>query len=82
MRESSRREWASRDTVQEIGGGALQRIADAVEKMAQSYDRMRDDRDRWQRRANESQAEAERLARRIAALKGTITRMKRKGVQG
>jgi methyl-accepting chemotaxis protein len=78
QRESSRKEWTSRDTIEDTNSGSLQRIADAVEKIAASYDQMRNAREFWERRAKENLAAAERLARSNNALRGAITRAKNK----
>lgn len=56
--------------------GCLQRIADAVEKMASSYDAMREDRDRYKRWYEDEQAATGRLCRSNAALRGHIKRLK------
>jgi hypothetical protein len=83
-REKSRQDWhrtigGEGATDAEIQLGALQRIADAAEKMAASYDTMRNSRDYWQRRAEDQSAEIGRMVGSIRALRGVITRMKRKG---
>lgn len=78
QREVSRQNWkANGPTVEEINAGSLQRIADAVEKMAQSYDAMRTDRDYWKDRAEWRMAEITRLERSNRSLRGVITRLKR-----
>lgn len=78
MRDDSRREWASTNSVEHINTGSLQRIADALEKVAQNYDallRAKKDAvasaDFWRDRSSG-------LERRINALKGAITKAKRK----
>ena len=76
MRESSRGSWVSSGSVEHINCGSLQRIADATEKMAASYDQMRQDRDWEKRRADQIYAENRRLRNRIAGLRGYIKRMK------
>ncbi len=75
FRESSRKEWLG-STCEDINAGSLQRIADACERMAASYDQMRLDRD-WQKaKADRNSAENQRLRNRIAGLRGYIKRMK------
>ena len=76
MRESSKNTWASNSSVDHINCGSLQRIADATEKMAASYDQMRQDRDWEKQRADGLYAENRRLRNRIAGLRGYIKRMK------
>jgi selenocysteine lyase/cysteine desulfurase len=76
-RATSRKTWNSGTTLADINAGSLQRIADATEKMAASYDSMRSSRDYWERRAKEETEAARRLVRRVNALRGVITRLKR-----
>jgi acyl-CoA reductase-like NAD-dependent aldehyde dehydrogenase len=78
FRESSRGNWNSRDTIEEINAGSMQRIADAAEKMAANYDELRralesakKSRDYWRSVADQRQ-------RRINALRGHITRLRKK----
>ncbi len=66
-----------RVTLEQINCGSLMRIADATEKMCldrerleRDYKHMREERDRWR-------AEAERLGRSNAALRGVVKKMKR-----
>lgn len=61
-----------------INTGSLQRIADATEKMASNYIALENDRNYYKRRYEEKQSECERMARRIFALKGVITKQKNK----
>lgn len=58
--------------------GCLQRIATAAESMAQNYDTLISDRARYERLWKLAEARSEHACRRIAALKGAITRLKRK----
>ena len=61
-----------------VNAGSLQRIADATEKMAESYDSMRNDRDFWKRIAESRLTERDALQRQVNALRGVITKMKRR----
>jgi methyl-accepting chemotaxis protein len=63
-------------TINEINAGSLQRIADAVEKMASNYAQLQNDRDRYKHRAEENAKSAEKLARQNSALRGVITKLK------
>lgn len=80
IRDASRVDYTTageKPTWEEVRGGALLRIADAVEKVAQRHTALIDERDmykRWYDRESERRATAER---RIAALQGVITRMKK-----
>ena len=81
FRAESRMEWGRRTlddlTNDEVQTGALLRIADAVEKMAQSYDRMRIDRDWWKGEAERRQEEVKGLRHIIRGLRGALTKAKR-----
>lgn len=57
--------------------GALQRIADALEKMTQSSVELRNARDFWKQRADHWQVQAESSARSNRALRAVVTRTKR-----
>ena len=70
---------ANRD---ELQVGALLRIADAVEKMAASYDKLRNDLDMYKRWNEQNKAAKEQLRRHAAGLRGTITRMKKQMKKG
>ena len=63
--------------IDELQIGCLQRIADAVEKLATSYDNMRNDRDYYKRIAEDRSARIDKLKRSNAALRGVIKRKKR-----
>lgn len=82
-REASRKEWRVEDfmgkaTRAEIDSGSLQRIADATEKMAANYDALRAERDRFERWYKEERERKERAQRSNIALRGVITRLRRK----
>lgn len=78
--DESKRGWFRENgnpTIEELTLGCLQRIAAATElsckdreKLEREYKYMRDDRDYYRR-------ESEQRGRRIAALKGQITKLKR-----
>ena len=61
----------------ELQLGALLRIADATEVMAQNHVKLQNERDMYARWYKDSKARGERMARRIAALQGVITKMKK-----
>ena len=61
-------------SLEQINCGSLQRIADATEKMAASYDAMRNDRDYWKGRAEREQASRSRADHSNRSLRGVITR--------
>ncbi len=81
MRQVLKKEWnpasfntATRD---EISCGSLQRIADACELMARRYQDLIDDRDRYKRARDEWEGIARRHHRRVIALRGVVTRLKK-----
>ena len=82
FRESARADWQSGNKLEDINAGSLQRIADAVEKMAASYDQVRSERDRYKRWYEEEQAKSARLRRSIISLRGVITKLKARLVAG
>jgi len=63
--------------VEQISLGCQLRIADAVEKMASSYDALRDERDKYKRWYEERRSMVNHLRNRIAGLQRAIKRMKK-----
>jgi hypothetical protein len=80
MKDASRQRYScsSVSTMEEIKVGAIQRIADGVEKMAGSYQSIIDSRDWYKMRYEDLTKEIRRLDRKNQALRGVITRMKRR----
>lgn len=82
FREASSRDWKtgseSGATFEEINSGSLQRIADATEKMAKRYDDLIYDRDLYMKMYKDKRGESESLFRSNAALRGVITKLKKK----
>lgn len=76
MRSRSKEEWQGEANREDINAGSLQRIADATEKMASSYDQIRTDRDYWKDAYERSEARYQNLKRSHAALRGQITKLK------
>lgn len=65
-------------TNEEIQIGCMQRVADASEKMASNYTNMQDNL-AWYKNRYEERGDAIRfMEKRIAALKGAITKLKNK----
>lgn len=65
-------------TVEEINTGSLQRIADAAEKMAKNYTDLQDELEKMTKSKNYWRDQAEYKTRQIFALKGHITRLKKR----
>lgn len=82
-KELSRKDWGSSAAPvrADLEFGALLRIADAAEVMAQRYQDLIDERDRYKRYHDEELARRRRSEFRIAALKGVITKLKRRGLK-
>lgn len=85
LKEASKTNWATSPLNgdgypgdENIKIGCLQRIADATELMAKDRQRLIDDLE-WTKRSRDSwQKTAERLERSNAALRGVITKLKKK----
>jgi len=82
-REASKLHWQrtgnpKTPTTEQISCGALQRIADAVEKMSGNYGSLIGERDEYKRWYEEGQEVNRRMANRERALRGQITKLKRK----
>lgn len=78
MREDSKINWNSNKTIEEINAGSFQRIADAAEKMAGNYIMLQNDNDRIERNLKKEREKNLILRRRISALQGVITKLKKK----
>ncbi len=82
-RDESRKNWgkgAERGGLNdgEIKLGALLRIADATEAMAQRHTELIADRDRYERYYREERSRRRTCERSAAALKGQITKLKKR----
>lgn len=81
MKKASRDDFrllGERPTSDEVKIGAIQRIADATEKMAQRYTELIDQRDRLERWGRDLNVKCARLERSNAALRGQITKLKKR----
>lgn len=65
-------------TNEEINTGCLQRIADATEAMAKNHIKLQYDLDQYKRWYEQERKSNGHMARRIAALQGVITKLKKK----
>lgn len=76
----SKKEWYTTGNIstEQLQLGAIMRIADATEKIAQNYSSLIEERDRYKRWYNEGSEERRRLERRISSLKGVITKIKKR----
>jgi hypothetical protein len=76
QREQSKKDWTGQSTIEAINSGSLQRIADATEKMAQSYTDMERSRNYFKGLYEERKSSIMLLRRSDAALRGVITKLK------
>lgn len=67
---------------EDIRTGCLQRMAEAMELMAANVRQLRADVEYWEARWKVESAVSKRQRRRIAALKGVITRLKKGKANG
>lgn len=81
MGEASRRDWTSRDTVEHINAGSLQRIAAALELSCKDREKLERDYAYMRSRRDNLQQQLDSALRSNAALRGVIKRMKRKESQ-
>ena len=81
LRDASKKEFTivgERGTHEEINTGSLQRIADSCERMGRNYIALETDLN-WYKEAYERERNEKRRAwRRNSALRGVITKMKKK----
>lgn len=80
-REASKLNWAPKEappswTMERINAGSLQRIADAVEKMAGSYQTLINERDNYKRWVKQAEDRSEKLQHSNNALRGVIKKLK------
>lgn len=82
-RDQSRTNWGcdGQPTIEQIQLGAVLRIADAVEAMAENHVRLMADRDMFERCYRDEQLRRERAERSAASLRGHIKRLKRMGAK-
>jgi hypothetical protein len=77
LREDSKKTWTSNGSIDHINAGSLQRIADAMELMARGYQELIRERDQYKHWYEHRRDRHEKAERRIIALKGVITRMRK-----
>ncbi len=78
QRQASKNEYVSQVSIESINSGSLQRIADACEKMAGNYTQLQNDRDLYKRWYNEEKSATAKMRRRVSALQGVITKLKKR----
>lgn len=85
-KEKSKLDWYRDDgqqpSVDQLQFGALQRIADATEKMAENYNKLLRDVKYYKERAEQNSSACQRLVRSNAALRGVITKLKKEAGNG
>lgn len=82
FRQLSKQDFTPKETnLESLNTGSLQRIADATELMAKNFIAMQNDLDYYKRRYNECRGREDKLYRQISALKGVITKLKKKDLK-
>lgn len=81
-RKESRKDWVATGAVvpslEQMQFGCLQRIADATELMAKRYQELIDQKERAEKSRDYWVAQHDRMARRLVAARGQITKLKKK----
>lgn len=77
LKDNSRTEYTGHGTIEHINAGSLQRIADSTEVIARNYNELIRERDNYKNWYNMSSEKVHQLEKRISALRGVITRMKK-----
>jgi hypothetical protein len=83
-RKESRSNWGATVqptqnlTLEQLNTGAILRIADATEAMAKNHQDLIDERDRYKQRFETAVEQRDTAYRRISALQGVITKLKKK----
>lgn len=84
-REESKKNWGTSEdgglTDDQIRTGAILRIADALEVMAENHDKLVRDRDWLRERLKEEEWRGKTMRRANAALRGHVSRLKKKAGQ-
>ena len=80
LRELSKQNFTINDgkTIEHLNSGSLQRIADATELMARRYTEVIDSANYYKGRYNQKCENEIKLEKKISALKGVITKLKKK----
>jgi len=80
-RDQSRVNYGSHEeipSIEKINCGSLLRIADATEVMAKNYQKLQESAERYERWYHDESKRAKLAERRVASLKGVITKMRKK----
>ncbi len=81
LKQASKNNYSSRGekaTVEEINLASLQRIADAAEKMCLDREKLERDYQYMRKSRDAYRDQLERMARKYAAQKGIVTKLKKK----
>jgi hypothetical protein len=81
FRDLSKQGWEGNGTTENINIGSLQRIADAIEAMAQNFIELQNDRDLYKRWYFEEREISGKLRSSNYHLRGHITRLKNKNYE-
>lgn len=84
-RTGSRTNWGTTSgeplTIEQINIGCMLRIADATEKMAVNYQRLIDERNQYENWWKQARDRENRLQKQLSAMKGVVTKLRKKNVQ-
>lgn len=78
FRASSKTNYSSNDSIEHINAGSLQRIADAAEVMAKNYNMLLQTKENYKQWYEQRGQRIVKLERQNAALRGQITKLKKK----
>lgn len=77
QREESKINWEGSRTTESINSGSFQRIADSLEKMERPFSDLLSERKKYEEWYHGESEKNRKLYRRISALKGVITKLKK-----
>lgn len=77
LRETSIKTWNGNNSIEHINAGSFQRIADACEVMSKNHAELIAKADRYEKWYNAERQRNKSLYRKIAALRGVITKLKK-----
>lgn len=81
FKEESKRDFSPRPgegpTIDQVQVGCLQRIADATERMATNFLELQRDVGMYKKWYNEEVARSQALSRKLNALRGVVTKLKK-----
>lgn len=77
IREDSKKSWTSNNSIEDINGGSLQRIADSLERIEKPYLKLLNDVEYYKKMANRRLMRIETLERSRNTYKGLYNKLKK-----